>query len=160
MACCTDERNGKFPFDIQHRSVLTYKAGSKSDFENLEQKLVERINAYLGKAKIVEMIDKAPIKDLDGLSSHEIAILIILMSHQLVPDDDMSVYTLSQEMVKIGYTKIAVSVGLRMLASKKMIEMLTSYDQYAQTNYSACKLLNAGDEWVLNNQHLITFKSN
>ncbi|WP_211225001.1 hypothetical protein [Spirosoma spitsbergense] len=32
MVCCSDERIGRFPFDIQHRSILPYKAGSRSNF--------------------------------------------------------------------------------------------------------------------------------
>jgi hypothetical protein len=30
---CSEERTGKFPFDIQHRHIITYKTGSKSDLE-------------------------------------------------------------------------------------------------------------------------------
>ena len=32
---CSEERTGKFLFDIQHRHIITYKTSSKSDFELL-----------------------------------------------------------------------------------------------------------------------------
>lgn len=49
---CSDERTGKFPFDIQHRHVITYKTSSKSDFETLEDIITRKINAYKSKRKI------------------------------------------------------------------------------------------------------------
>lgn len=159
MVCCTDERTAaKFPFDIQHRSIITYKAGSKSDFERLERNLTDKITAYLSKTKTVESMVKTPVHDTAGLESHEIAILLILMAKQLTPQDDVSVFMLKQDMEKAGYNPIAVSVGLRTLAQKQMIETLTGYDEYGQSNYPACRLLSLGDEWVIKNQHLISFK--
>lgn len=47
MVCCTDERDGKFPFDIQHKNIINYKAGSKRDFEKLEHDISKRLIAYL-----------------------------------------------------------------------------------------------------------------
>lgn len=43
---CSDERNNKFPFDIQHRHIITYKTSSKSDFESLEDTITRKINAF------------------------------------------------------------------------------------------------------------------
>ncbi len=39
---CSDERTGKFPFDIQHRHIIPYKTGSKSDFEALEDLITRK----------------------------------------------------------------------------------------------------------------------
>ena len=37
---CSDERQGyKYPFDIQHRQIISYKTKSKSDFDNLEENI-------------------------------------------------------------------------------------------------------------------------
>ncbi len=34
---CSDERNGKYPFDIRHRRILTYDTQSTSDYEKLRE---------------------------------------------------------------------------------------------------------------------------
>lgn len=40
---CSQEREGrKYPFDIQHRTVLNYQTDSMSDFEKLREQLTER----------------------------------------------------------------------------------------------------------------------
>ena len=40
---CSDERVGNYPFDIRQRNVLQYKTESKSDFDELRNKLSKRI---------------------------------------------------------------------------------------------------------------------
>ena len=52
---CSEERTGKFPFDIQHRQVITYKTSSKSDFETLEE-TIEILQVTDYDAKIGEYI--------------------------------------------------------------------------------------------------------
>lgn len=46
---CSEERQGKFPFDIQHKHIITYKTGSRSDYNNLEKQITEKLKALLGK---------------------------------------------------------------------------------------------------------------
>ena len=49
LCICSEERKTKFPFDIQHRSIITYKTESTRDFEELKKKITERILALLKK---------------------------------------------------------------------------------------------------------------
>lgn len=42
---CSDERRGKTPFDVRHRSVLKYKTGSPSDYHELKQRLMSTLDA-------------------------------------------------------------------------------------------------------------------
>lgn len=48
---CSDERQSKFPFDIQHRNIIKYKTESSQDFEKLRKDIKERIQATLKKKK-------------------------------------------------------------------------------------------------------------
>lgn len=49
---CSDERTGKkYPFDIQHRSIIPYLADSPSDFDKLKENLTIRIKALLQKVR-------------------------------------------------------------------------------------------------------------
>jgi hypothetical protein len=42
---CSNVRTGKYPFDIQHRTVISYESESPSDFEKLKDKIVAKISA-------------------------------------------------------------------------------------------------------------------
>lgn len=46
---CSEERIGNFPFDIQHRHINKYKTNSKSDFEQLEDSITQKIVALCQK---------------------------------------------------------------------------------------------------------------
>jgi hypothetical protein len=46
---CSDERSGKFPFDIQHRTVITYRTGSAGGFAELGTKITNRLKSFIGR---------------------------------------------------------------------------------------------------------------
>ncbi len=156
---CSDEREGKFPFDIQHRHIVTYKTGSKSDFEDLEENIFKKIKALLQKAHTVEVLNSTPIADTEGLKSHEIAILIICMESQLMPNDYISAWGLKQKMNKAGYTDIAASVGFRTLLTKKMVETFKAIDfDGGGEEFNACRVTETGEKWILDNQDQLVFR--
>ncbi len=156
---CSEERTGKFPFDIQHRHIIKYKTDSKSDFEKLEETITKKINAYKSKRKTVKAISFTPIADREGLKSHEIAILVLIMENQLTSEDCMSLYVLKNEMEKAGYTPIATSVGVRGLSKAGLIETFKEVDEFNNgEEYLACKLTEAGESWILENQDKLEFK--
>lgn len=158
---CSDERVGKFPFDIQHRHIITYKTSSKSDFESLEDTITRKINAYISKRKTVKAINSAPIADREGLKSHEIAMLVLIMENQMTSEDSMSVYQLKDEMNKAGYTDIATSVGIRTLKNSKLINTFKEEDQWNNNGeYLALKLTETGEQWIIANQDKLEFKIN
>lgn len=156
---CSDERSGKFPFDIQHRHVITYKTSSKSDFESLEDTITRKINAYKSKNKTVKAITDTPIADREGLKSHEIAILVLIMENQISSEDFISVYGLKNLMEKAGYTAIATSVGIRGLTKAGLITTFLESDNYSNSeSFTACRLTDSGENWILNNQDKLEFK--
>lgn len=53
---CSDERKDKFPFDIQHRHIITYKTSSTSDFNTLEGTITGKITALQEKSKTVKIL--------------------------------------------------------------------------------------------------------
>ena len=156
---CSEERTGKFPFDIQHRQIIMYKTSSKSDFELLEDTITKKINAYINNSNTVKAINSAPIADREGLKSHEIAMIVLIMENQMTSEDFMSVYQLKNEMEKAGYTAIATSVGIRALVKKGMVATSKEVDEYNNgEEYSICKLTETGEGWILSNQDKLEFK--
>jgi hypothetical protein len=156
---CSDERQGKFPFDIQHRHIITYKTSSKSDFETLEGAITRKIKALLQKTKTVNKLNSIPVVDTEGLNSHEIALLILLMENQLTVDDSFSVWQLKGGMNKAGYTDIATSVAIRTLSKKGMIETFLEIDNYNNNQFQSCRLTDLGENWILSNQEQLVFRN-
>lgn len=155
---CSDERQGKFPFDIQHRHVISYKTGSTSDFSSLEETITRKIKAIQQKANTVKNLNVTPVVETRGLKSHEIALLILIMENQLAKEDSTSIYILKNEMGKAGYTNIATSVAIRSLTKLQMIETFKAVDDLVQEEYIACKATSKGEEWILDNQDKLQFR--
>jgi hypothetical protein len=155
---CSDERVGKFPFDIQHRHVITYKTSSTSDFKTLEDTITRKIKAFQQKTKTVKTLNTTPVVETEGLKSHEIALLILIIENQISKEDSISVYSLKHEMGKAGYTDVATSVGIRSLTNYEMVETFKEYDNFNQNDYIACRLTAKGEKWILENQSQLEFR--
>jgi hypothetical protein len=156
---CSEERTNKFPFDIQHRFIITYKTGSLSDFNDLSQKITNKIIATEHKNKTVETLQQIPVQETKGLKSHEIALLILLMENTISKDDYISIYTLKSQMNKSGYTDVATNVGIRILEKIKLIETFMQQDNWNNgQEFIACKLTENGENWVLENQDKLEFR--
>lgn len=156
---CSDERQGKFPFDIQHRHVITYKTSSTSDFTTLEDTITRKIKAFQQKSKTVKQLNVTPVVETEGLKGHEIALLILIMENQMSSEDSTSIFGLKHEMNKSGYTDIATSVGIRSLVRNGMIETFRARDDYNNNQeYLACKLTEKGEGWILSNQDQLQFR--
>ena len=154
---CSEERTGKFPFDIQHKSIITYKTTTKSDYLKLEESIEKKLAAIKQKVSTTEKLHNTPIRETEGLQGHEIAILILLASNQLTSEDSMPVYSLKTEMNKAGYNDIGTSVGLKMLNKKGFIKTSTEAD-YNNNIYSVLQLSDAGEEWIIANQDMFSFR--
>jgi hypothetical protein len=156
---CSDERQGKFPFDIQHRHVITYKTSSTSDFNTLGDTITRKIKAFQTKSKTVKQLNTTPVIETEGLKGHEIALLILIMENQISSEDSISVFALKNEMNKAGYTDIATSVGIRTLVKNGMIETFKEIDNWNNgQEYIACRLLDKGEGWILSNQDQLQFR--
>lgn len=156
---CSDERQGKFPFDIQHRHVITYKTSSTSDFTSLEDIITRKIKAFQLKAKTVKQLNATPVVETEGLKGHEIALLILIMEHQVTTEDSTWVYVLKNEMNKSGYTDIATSVGIRTLVKNDMIETFKEIgNDNNDREFTACRLTEKGEGWILSNQEQLQFR--
>ena len=156
---CSDERQGKFPFDIQHRHVITYKTSSTSDFNTLGDTITRKIKAFQTKSKTVKQLNTTPIIETEGLKGHEIALLILIMENQILSEDSTSTSSLKNEMNKAGYTDIATSVGIRTLAKIGMVDTFKEFDNWNNgQEYVACRLTEKGENWILSNQDQLQFR--
>ena len=155
---CSEERLNNYPFDIQHRQIITYRTSSKSDYETLEDTITKKINAIRSTSKTVKILNDTPVVEKEGLKSHEIAILILLMENQFSVDDSYSVSTLKIEMGKSGYTDIATSIGIKSLIQKNLVITIKKTEDYYDAEYFACRLTDKGVDWIMSNQDQLQFR--
>ncbi len=153
-----EERISKFPFDIQHRSIIKYKTDSTSDYEELKIKISERILALLKKeVEISNVKNISPVVDMEGLSPHEMVTLISIMQNSFTADDFVTGYTIRNDMNNAGYTDIATSIALRLLKQKGYINFRLDQD-FNGNQYYAYEIEENGVNWLLKNQEKLVLQ--
>lgn len=155
---CSEDRQNKFPFDIQHKHILTYKTSSISDYQSLGKNITDKLKAFLQKSIKVQTIIDTPVKESEGLKQHEVTMIFLILENQLTEEDSVSLYTLQSDMERAGFTKAASNLALRELKRKMLVETFKEYSNYNNEEYLVCRLSEAGENWLLNNQDKIEIK--
>lgn len=157
---CSEEREGNFPFDIQHRKIIKYKTSSTSDFETLKENIITTLESYKKTNTTVKKLRTSSVVGIEGLKSHEISILILITENQYVDNDFISLYQLRNEMKQAGYTDIATSVGVKVLRKNNLIEISTEIDEWNDNKeFIVCRLTKDGENWIIDNQDKLVFKT-
>lgn len=104
---CSDERTTKFPFDVQHRTIIKYSTSSTSDFKKLELDITTKIIAYFEKAETLSNISElTKLTSFEGLDSHEVVTLAAIAQNLDAPDGNTSTFVIKRDMEASGYTKL------------------------------------------------------
>lgn len=149
---CSKERTTRFPFDIQHRTIITYPTGSPRDFKKLQKDITIRIKAYLEKAQTLSVVSEiSKVTKFEGLEQHEVVCLATLAENLAHPGDIASVYQIKRDMESSGFTKVASTIAIVMLLKKQFITQEEFQDETGEY-YTGYKLTEAGWEWVLSNK--------
>lgn len=150
---CSAERTTKFPFDIQHRSIIKYEVSSSSDFDKLKIQITAKIKAYLEKenplSKIKEYLAENP--NSKELKQREIICLAVMAENMEHPESNVSPYQIKKDMERSGCTKVAATLSIKCLLDKGFI----SEDETEEWHGEPCltyKFTNMGWAWVLENE--------
>lgn len=156
---CSDERKGsRFPFDIQHRTVVGYQSESSSDFEQLQQKIKERIEGLLTKdERLRQLADNDSVAPREGLSQSELAVLAELAGESSLPESAMSVRSLKDAVERTGFTALGCNLGLKRLIKKEFVQSVDLYDEFGN-DYSAMGLTQVAWDWIEANEDLFVLK--
>jgi hypothetical protein len=123
LLVCSDERRSRFPFDVQHRSIIKYSAESPRDFELLRTQITARLKALLRKTEQLGQVAQiSPIAKVEGLEQYEIAALVAVAQQISNPSDGIDAYRIRDDMERAGFTKLAATLGLTALLDKGMLE--------------------------------------
>jgi hypothetical protein len=153
---CSEERTGKkYPFDIQHRSIIPYMADSPSDFELLRENLTKKIIATIEQAQKFEDITEASLLSLsEGLSQSEVLALAIIASEVELPGESVSVYITKRGAEAAGLTNLGFNLALRKLKSKDLIELKEEWEN--NSPYMTILLNDQGWDWIEENESKFT----
>ena len=156
---CSEERETKFPFDIQHRSIIRYKNDSVSDFDNLRKQITEKIKAYLQKEEALPKLSEllATSNNIDGLEQHEIVCLAAIAENMDYPESGVSPYQIKNDMEKSGFTKIAAMLAMKGLLEKELVAQV-EVQEWNSEPYLEYKFTKSGWTWVQKNQEKFLLK--
>lgn len=150
---CSDERTTRFPFDVQHRSIITYSTKSISDYEKLKLSVTARIGAYLKKSETLANVSEiSMLTKFNGLDQHEVVALAAIAQNFEHPEDHTSTFQIKRDMESSGLTKIATTLALRALTEKGLIQFESYPEEYGDGYYAGYKLTERGWSWILANQ--------
>lgn len=159
LVCSNERTSGKFPFDIQHRTVITYKPEAPSDFDSLKLALTEKIKALLNKSEALrQLAESDQIAPTQGLTQTELMVLANLAGETALPGDMVSLYSLKADSERSGLTAIGFSLALRRLFGKGLVEIGDQYDEHQDHSYKAACLTSTGWHWVDTNESLFVLK--
>ena len=151
---CSDERATRFPFDIQHRAIVTYKSESASDFEQLQLQIQDRIKALLTKEERGRQLAKNDlVEPREGFRQYELAVLGALAEEI----DPISENPLKNTVERTGFTAIAFNLGLKRLKDKQFIESvyIPDCDEFQPTGV---QLTSTAWKWIEENDDLFLLK--
>ena len=153
---CSNERTGKYPFDIQHRAIIPYKTEAQSDFQTLSDAILERLKAAGERGQTLQQIAEAePIAPVSGLSQIELSVLAVAAGAAL-PRTGFSLWGLQNDAEKIGLSKIGISLALRRLMQKQFLEDAMVEDQNGE--YKGAAISSKGWDWIDANDDNFTLR--
>jgi hypothetical protein len=152
MVCSSERPSGRFPFDIRHRTIISYRVEAPSDFRELTTAITERIKAYLTKEEELRQIAESDqVAPVAGLSHPEVAVLAALAGKIVSPTHLVSLWTIKQDAERAGLTSIGVSLGLRRLSAKQFIKF-DSYTNHDGDSIDAALITDRGWAWIDSNE--------
>ncbi len=154
MVCSQERTEKKYPFDIQHRSVIPYVADSPSDFQALKQSLTARLEAILAKGEALRQIaETEQISTIKGLSQPELLVLATASSGIYLPDSAVPVYSVKNEAERAGLTALGFSLGIRRLANKGFIHITQDMNKFNEP-FDVLFLTEKAWAWIETNENL------
>lgn len=119
---CSDERKGHFPFDIRHRTIISYKTDSPSDYETLREEIATRLKARLENLHTVgEPMVSSPEETFGGFESHEVALLLGIYTASKSPEDTFSKDEIHRMMEAAGFAPFATRLALDHLLEEELL---------------------------------------
>lgn len=151
---CSEERTGKkYPFDIQHRSIIPYSADAPSDFDRLRESLTAKLKA-ISKSDLVlnQIAESDPVTPIQGLSQIEALVLAVVAGEAYMPEDAVSVLIAKRSAERAGITNMGFNLAVRKLTNKKFMKIAEMWDEHSSESYNGLAIDALGWKWIEENE--------
>ena len=147
---CSAERDSRFPFDVQHRTIIRYSSEAPSDFEELRTKITARLKAELNKREQLGQVGSVTTTlRVEGLEPHEIAGLIAVAQEVDDSSYGISAFIFRRNMEHAGFTRLASTLALNSLTESEMLERIQ--EDY-EGDVPTFKVTSKGMAWLRENK--------
>ena len=153
---CSNERDGKYPFDIQHRTVINYASDSRSDFDKLRDEISTRAKALVKKNEARQVIEAQPVAPTNSLKEAEILVLGLAAGETALPGQWVNAWSLRECAKNAGLSRIVVSVAIRGLQQKGFVEFNRVQDEDSGEMFDGVTVTDAAWTWLYRNDSLFT----
>lgn len=147
---CSEERTGKkYPFDIQHRSIIPYLADAPSDFDKLRASLTAKISTIVKQDAVLEKIaEESPVNPVHGLSPPEVLVLAVIAGDAYLPDQATTVNSAKRAAERAGVTNMGFNLAVRRLLQKMFVREQELYDEQGGEAYAGLAVAEPGWDWI------------
>lgn len=147
MVCSKERPGNKYPFDIQHRTIISYNADAPSDFHLLQHSITTRISTLLTKVEALRQIAEIEqVSTIQGLSQPELFVLAEIAGSIFMPDAGTAISSVKKQVEQV-FTSVGFSLGLNRLRAKGFIEIKDEYDHNGYP-YSSAFLTDKAWAWI------------
>lgn len=152
---CADSRTNKYPFDIQHRPVISYGTESPSDFDDLRRKITERAHALLKSSTVRRIVETEQVAPQEGLSQIEIMVLAVAAGSTSVPGSPTSADSLKRDVENSGLTGVGYGVAISRLQRKGFVEFASGEDNFGNL-FDTIAISDSAWKWMDAHERLFT----
>jgi hypothetical protein len=151
---CSEERTGKkYPFDIQHRTIIPYLADAPSDFDKLKSSLTARLEAILKQDAVLDQIAESdPVAPVHGLSQPEVLVLAVIAGEVYMPDYLATVSAVKRSAERAGITGMGFNIAIRRLFQKKFLRESEIWNEQVGEGYPGLAIADDGWKWIDENE--------
>lgn len=151
---CSDDRPGKrYPFDIQHRSIIPYMADAPSDFDKLRDSLTAKLKAISERSEMLDQIaESTPMATIEGLTAMETLVLALVAGEAFMPEHAVSVSGAKHDAERADITSMGFNLALRKLTAKKFVRLEDLYDERTGESYNGLAVTESGWQWIEANE--------
>lgn len=151
------DKRRDYPFDVQHRNILTYKGGSKRYLDKLEEQIIERLNALKEPedAKQELVTDGGGTEDI-SIQPCEIDLIMALNSEALWSGaDGVPLYKLVRMAAEEGNSDIDIRLALRRLNNLDFIRHVEIVDERSDASTDGYRLSEKSYQWMRRNADIL-----
>jgi hypothetical protein len=157
MVCSKERPDKKYPFDIQHRTIIPYGADSPSDFDALKDSLTARLKAVLTKGETIRQIEEQEqVSPIEGLTQPELFVLAEIAGSVYLPHTGVAVYSVKNQLERV-LTGFGSALGIRRLVSREFVEIRDDENHHGDT-YDALFLTEKAWGWIEKHEDLFVVR--